>query len=78
MVILKKILILIILSLLFISCNDIITLHMDNEDIKVDFVKCESPNCIIVKTDKYCDVELDWNMEIFYKDENGKHKIVKK
>ena len=77
MVFLKKILLLIILSLLLISCDDVITWHLDSSYIKVDFVKCENNKCIIVKTDKFCEVNLGWNIEIFYENEHGEYENIK-
>lgn len=77
MVFLKKISALIVISVLFASCDDVVMIDLNSEYTKIDFVKCESNKSIIVKTDKFCGSNLSFYMRVFYKNEIGRDEYIK-
>lgn len=73
----KKICLLLFLSLLFISCDNVISLSLDSEFIEIDYVKCKDSKKIIVKTNKYCDIDLRSYIKVVYENENGMDQYIK-
>lgn len=51
---------------------------MDSEYTHVDFVKCDGNKNIIIKTNKFCDIDdLRYYTNFFYRNENGKAEYIK-
>jgi hypothetical protein len=76
----KRISLLLIISILFISCDDdVIVFHLGDDRVKIISITCETSNKIIVKTNKFCDpIDLDIYLKISYRIKNDFGKYVSK